>query len=99
MKIIKNDLKETREKRICEHLLNLNKNNDTFAVELDNLDVRIYSTSENDDAIIYLKKESFHRSTCEPEELYSSLIIFYDLNERYRLIFNADDTFTIKTLD
>ncbi|SDG58854.1 hypothetical protein [Desulfosporosinus hippei] len=99
MKIIKNDLKEIREKLICEHLLNLNENNDTFAVELDNLDVRIYSTSENDDAIIYLKKEFFHRSTCESVELYSPLIISYDLNERYRLIFNADDTFTIKTLD
>jgi hypothetical protein len=99
MKIIKNDLKETREKLIYEHLLNLNENNDTFAVELDNFDVRIHSTSENDDAIICLKKEFFHRSTCEPVGLHSSLIIFYDLNERYRLIFNADDTFTIKTLD
>lgn len=93
MKIIKNDIKRIREKLIKEHLMELNKDNDTIAIELDNLTVKVFVTGK--EGYINLKAEYHKGEIYDQMGLYKCYYTHYKLpNDLYFIIFCPYDTIT-----
>lgn len=100
MKIIKNELKDIRERIIKRELLKLNKLNNTIVMEVDNLEVKLFPVVKGNVGYIYLMKNKAGKSWNESNGFYSDLIQEYKPNsETYKLILNAYCTYKIILVD